>query len=125
MAGPVGELPRNIARELDAALNDDSGWDFFKERFLPAAVADSFRPPDELLVDLARYAETDRGRRVVDWLLDLTANAPYPVTGHSIQHTALAAAKHEGRAGVGATIKKALREGRRLIEADHKRRTEP
>lgn len=116
--GPVGAIGRNVARELETAMAAADGWDFFEKEFLPAAVADSFRPEEKIMRALARFAATHDGKAAMEWLMALTLEAPYPRTGGSLEHTALAAALHQGRAGVGHVVKKALREGARLIEGD-------
>lgn len=118
--GPIGELPRNVAEAVDAEINDADGWRWFRDEFLPAAVADTFRPADDVLIAIWRLSQTGEGERIFAWLYDLTLNAPYPATGGSFENTALAAAKHQGRAGVGQTLKKAVAEGRRLDDIRNK-----
>ena len=116
MTGPVANVgSRNVAREVDDALREGSGWEFFKKQFLPAVVADTFRPADEVLIEIARYSETQGGARVMAWLHELTDGAPYPVGTTSLEETAIAAARHQGRAGVGHVLKKAVAEGKRLL----------
>ena len=112
MSGPV--IPRNIAQEVNKSLADGNGWEFFKQQFLPAVVADTFRPDDQLLVDIAHFSTTSFGAKFLEWLHDLTDRAPYPIDGATIEAAALAAARHQGRAGVGHVLTKAVTEGRRL-----------
>jgi hypothetical protein len=115
MTGPVSHLPRNMAREVQEALDSRDGWKVLEQQLLPAIAADSFHPGDEVLIEIARYAETDTGAKVIAWLHSLSDRAPYPcVTGGNLEHAALGAAKHEGRASVGHVIEKAVREGKRL-----------
>lgn len=121
MTGPVGALPRNVAGELENALDDPSGWDWFKERFAPAAVADSLRPGDDVMEGLARWGHTELGQKILAWLHDISDGAPYPVGHTTIEQAALASARHEGRAGVGHLIEKAVREGNRLINLKQQR----
>ena len=119
MSGPVGSLPRNVMREVEAALHESSGWDYFEKNVLPLAVADTFRPADDVLVDLAHYANTAQGRRVLAWLHDLTDLAPYPIGMKTIEDAAMASARHQGRASVGHVLKKAVAEGTRLINQNN------
>ncbi len=118
MSGPAAHIPRNVAKEVQAAMTEASGWKTLEEQLLPAAVADSFHPGEEILIEISRYAETTEGAKVMGWLHQLTDRAPYPcVTGGNFEHAALGAAKHEGRASVGHVINKAVREGSRIREA--------
>lgn len=117
MSGPVAHIPRSVAAELKAAMDDTEGWKFFEEQLLPAAVADSFRPDDKIMITMARFASTLDGSGVIAWLRSISDRAPYPVvTAGNLEHAALGAAKHEGRAHVGHLIEKAIREGQRLID---------
>lgn len=108
--------PRNIAQEVEAALADKDGWDWFKQSFAPAPVADPFKPEDEVLLEFSRYADTPLGARVVAWLHLISDQSPYPLGTASIEETAIAAARHQGRASVGYVISKAIAEGRMLRE---------
>lgn len=114
MTGPfVGG--RGIAQEVGAAIAETDGWDYFKKEFMPALVADSFRPEDQLLIEIYKISQTVEGRKVIAWLHQLTDLAPYPQFIGSIEQTALMAAKHQGRAGVGHVLAKAVAEGERLF----------
>ena len=106
----------------EAAAQDDgpSGWDWFKQAFAPAMVNDPFRPEDEVLIELARYSGTEQGRAVLNFLHSITDRAPYPAGFKSLEEAALAAAKHEGRAGVGLVLSRAVAEGQRLRDAQKK-----
>jgi hypothetical protein len=118
MSGPVAHIAKSVAADLKAAMDDSEGWKFFEENLLPAAMADTYRPDDRVMTSLARFAATLDGRDVVAWLRSISDRAPYPfVTGGNLEHAALGAAKHEGRAHVGHLIEKAIREGQRLIDA--------
>lgn len=109
--------PTDINAEFQKAMDEHSaGWDFFKNQFLPAVTAETFRPDDKLLIEISQLAETDLGRRLFAWLHELTDRAPYPAIGGSLEAAALAAAKHQGRAGVGLVLEKAVRTGRELRE---------
>lgn len=113
--GPAINLPRSITAQVEAAIEDREGWDFFKNKFMPAAVADTFRPEDDLLKQIAQYANTYWGAKVFSWLHDLTDRAPYPMATGDIQELAMAASRHQGRAGVGHVLAKAVHEGNRLL----------
>jgi hypothetical protein len=100
--GPVINLPRSITAQVEAAIED-------------RAVADTFRPEDDLLKQIAQYANTYWGAKVFSWLHDLTDRAPYPMATGDIQELAMAASRHQGRAGVGHVLAKAVHEGNRLL----------
>ena len=120
MSGPAGAIARNVMNEVDAAVADESGWDWFKNNFAPAAVADSFRPEDQVLKALFLFAQTETGAKAIAWLHELSDRAPYPMIEGSFEQAALAAAKHQGRAGVGHVLSKAVAEGKRLIELNRR-----
>ena len=116
MSGPAGFIPRNIAAEVNAALEEGAGWDYFHKQILPLAQADTFRPDDALLKTLAHFSSTLDGMKILQWLHDLTDLAPYPIGMATLEEAAMAAARHGGRASVGHVLSKAVREGRRLID---------
>lgn len=95
---------------------EGGGWDWFRQEFVPAVVADTFRPPDEFLGELSDFASTGFGERLLAWLHDLTDAAPYPQSGAAagFEELALAAKAHQARSAVGRTISHAVSEGRRL-----------
>lgn len=119
MSGPQNVSPRPLAmgslEEIERMVGA-KGWDFFEERFGPALVAQNFDPGDEFKRNMAAFARTAFGRVIVDWLLDLTCRAPYPVTSQDMQDLAFAAAKHQARAAVGETIVKAIADGNALLD---------
>lgn len=126
MSGPVAHIRQNVAKELQGAIEDSAGWKFFEENLLPAAMADSWRPDDKVMVTLARLAHTQDGQAAIAWLHAVSDRAPYPfVTGGNLEHAALGAAKHEGRAHVGHLLEKAMREGQRLIDQKSKEDSQP
>jgi hypothetical protein len=122
MSGPQNVNPRaaafgsleDIERQIDA-----KGWDFFERQFTPANISKQFEPDDDLKIHLAALAQTELGRRLFDWLLDLTCRAPYPFTVEDRDTLAFAAAKHQARAAIGETIVKAIADGRKLLNAKH------
>jgi len=119
MSGPAIP-PRNVAREVSEALLESDGWGYFEKQILPLAMADTFRPDDQLLIMLARYSTTIDGQRFLKWLHEITDQAPYPVGLTGFENMAMAAAAHGGRAHVGHLVSKAVSEGLRLIELQPK-----
>lgn len=119
MSGAQNVNPRPPAmgslEEIEQAIGAN-GWDFFRDQFGPAVVAQSFDPGNDLKKNLAAFARTGLGREIIDWLLDLTCRAPYPVTSQSLHDLAFAAAKHQARAAVGETIIKAIADGNALLD---------
>lgn len=118
MSGPQNINPRPLAMgslEAMQAAMGPVGWDFFENQFGPAVVAQSFDPGDEVKKFAAAMSQTVEGRRFIDWLLDLTCRAPYPVTSQTIEDLAMSAAKHQARAAVGETIVKAIADGNALL----------
>lgn len=119
MSGPQNVNPRPAAmgslEEIEKAMGAN-GWDFFAKQFAPAVVAQSFDPGQEFKRNLAAFSRTGLGREIVDWLLDLTCRAPYPVTSQDMQDLAFAAAKHQARAAVGETIVKAIADGNAILD---------
>lgn len=119
MSGPQNISPRRTAvgsvAELETLIGG-GGWADFQKAFAPAAVSASMDPGDELKKAVAGMYQTDQGRKIIDWLLDQTCRAPYPITGQSMEDLAYAAAKHQARAAVGEMIVKAIVDGRALID---------
>lgn len=122
MTGPVAHFgPRDAAREAEAQPEGPQGWDWFRQALAPLLQPDQFRPDDQLLIEIARYSETEIGRKVFDWLHALTDRAPYPSGDFkAFEEAAIAAAKHAGRAGVGHVLTRAVAEGRKLRDAQSK-----
>lgn len=118
MSGPANINPRGMVRDLDDMLTAGGvGWDALEKMFQPAAVADQWKPDENLLKELGALSQTEFGRRLFGWLFDLTNRAPYPSTGGgNLEQVAMAAAKHEARAAVGEVIVNAIVEGRRLLD---------
>jgi hypothetical protein len=115
MTGPVGALPRNIAREVAQATESPGGWEKLEQLMHPAVMPDPFRPDDAMMMELAKFGTTEVGSGVIAWLRSISDLAPYPhVTAGGIEQAALAAARHEGRAHVGHLMAKAIAEGQRL-----------
>lgn len=119
MTGPAIP-PRNIARELNEAVLESNGWDFYEKQILPLAMADTFRPEDQLLISIGHYSTTIDGQKFLKWLHDISDQAPYPVGLDGFENMAMAAAAHGGRVHVGNLVSKAVREGLRLIELQPK-----
>lgn len=85
--------------------------------FHPAQVhAGGFEPSDKVKIAAAILWRAGEGREFVEWILDLTMRAPYPVTSQNPHDLQFAAAKHQARAAVGETVLLAIREGERLLD---------
>lgn len=111
--------PHPFARDiwpLDTALEQAGplGWEGLMRDFLPARVSENFDPGEDMKLVLAAFYNTAEGRRIVEWLWDLTVRAPYPHVGASNQSAAIAAAKHEARVAVGLSLKLAIEQGQKL-----------
>lgn len=112
--------PHAFARQMmavDRLLSDAPSWDGLEKAFKPAAVADNFDPGDDMKLVLAAFYNTVEGRRIVEWLMDLTCRAPYPHVGNTKDSAFLAAKAHEARTAVGYAIGRAIREGEELWKA--------
>lgn len=119
MSGPAIP-PRNIAREVSDAALESAGWEYFEKQILPLAMSDTFRPADALLMKIARFSQTEDGRKFFKWLHEITDRAPYPVGIDGFENMAMAAAAHGARAHVGQLVNKAVIEGQRLIDQQPK-----
>lgn len=113
MSGPVGHFASSKAPVAADPLKT-SGWDDLKKMMMPAVMPDPFRPDDEVMMELARYAETAEGRKVLGWLHSITDQAPYPQYFGSIEQTALASVKHQGRCMPGVALNEAVAIGKTL-----------
>ncbi|MDG4894625.1 hypothetical protein P9272_13690 [Mesorhizobium sp. WSM4976] len=84
------------------------------QSFFPAKVGDNFDPGDDLKLLLFHFNNTADGRRIIEWLADLTVRAPFPHVGSMKESAALAAAKHEARTAVGYAMLRAIAEGEKI-----------
>ncbi|YBV97534.1 hypothetical protein M1D80_11835 [Phyllobacteriaceae bacterium JZ32] len=91
------------------------------EKLAPAQVGQNFRPSDNLMKFLYLFSQQRDAKELFDWLMDLTIRAPYPHISGSFEEAAIAAAKHQARAGIGEVIIEAIAEGKRLIEQSNQR----
>lgn len=114
MSGPVAHVGKVSTPAIGEGLPDLGGWEQFKTLMQPAMMPDPFRPQDDVLRELARYNSTVEGAKVLAWMRSITDGAPYPQQIGSIEQTALAAAKHQGRCIVGELVSRAIAEGNRL-----------
>lgn len=99
---------------LDDLLKSTPDWSGLEQGFFPAKTPDNFDPGDDMKVVLYHFSNTAEGRRILEWLFDLTARAPFPHVGTTTQSAALAAAKHEARTAVGYVIGRAIADGESL-----------
>ena len=104
----------STSRLMEMAAGRDTQT--LQEAFAPAHTHHNFNPLDEVKMSLALLARNAGSRPVIEWLLDLTMRAPYPVTSQNRDDLAFAAAKHQARAAVGETILVAIREGEKLLD---------
>lgn len=114
---PATHLQRSATAMLDDAMGRGNGWSFLESLFQPAAVNQPFRPADEVLMEFGRLQRSAVGQQLLEWLHRISDLSPYPaVTLRGFEQAALAAAKHEGRSGVGLAIRAAEREGKAMFE---------
>lgn len=117
MSGPAILGRRGVSDALERELQGRDGWAYLEERLMPALMSDPYRPADRVMTELARWSRTEVGAEVIAWLHAISDGAPWPKTGlANIEQTALAAAKHEGRASVGQALSLAIAEGQRIID---------
>jgi hypothetical protein len=111
-SGPFAFSRQMVA--LDSLLQSQPSWAGLEKAFFPAGTHDNFDPGDDMKVVLYHFSNTAEGRRILEWLFDLTARAPFPHVGTTTQSAALAAAKHEARTAVGYVIGRAIADGESL-----------
>ena len=89
------DLMRDVLRSdsLFAEMSDKD-FDTLIDQISPAETGPDFAPDDDVKKMLAAFWTSHDARRVIDWLLDITIRAPYPVTGPNRDDLAFAAAKH-------------------------------
>lgn len=116
MSGPFA-FPSDMM-SLDQMLSQmGEGWDGLERSFQPAPTRQPFEPEDDLKKTIALfYDTTPEGRRMMEWIFDLTFRAPYPPVGGSFEQAALAAKAHEARAAVGRVLVQTIVDGRALME---------
>ena len=80
---------------------------------------------DDMKQVLFHFYNTMEGRRIIEWLADLTVRAPFPHVGSLKESAALAAAKHEARTAVGYALLRAIAEGEQLFAQQRSRHETP
>ncbi|RUT82276.1 MULTISPECIES: hypothetical protein [unclassified Mesorhizobium] len=99
---------------IDQLIGSVPTMEGLSQAFFPAAVSDNFDPGDDMKLVLFAFYGTAEGKRIIDWLCDLTVRAPFPHVGSMKESAALAAAKHEARTAVGYALLRAIAEGEQL-----------
>lgn len=118
MSGPV-PFARNV-QSLDRMMDaiGGPGWgglDLAKALGLPGSGPDGYAPDDALKKEMAAFYQTASGRRMIEWLADLTLRGPPGASGNTIASSAIAHAKHEARYAVGQAILQAIQDGDKLL----------
>lgn len=112
MTGPFPFARQMMA--VDSLLSAAPNWGGLEQAFFPASVPDSFDPGDDMKLVLFHFSNTAEGRRILEWIFDLTARAPFPHVGSTKESAAIAAAKHEARTAVGYVVGRAIADGEKL-----------
>ncbi|OBQ59578.1 hypothetical protein EFV37_22130 [Mesorhizobium loti] len=99
---------------IDQLLAGTPTWEGLNQAFFPSKTADNFDPGDDMKQVLFHFYNTQEGRRIIEWMADLTVRAPFPHVGNLMEGAALAAAKHEARTAVGYALLRAIAEGEQL-----------
>jgi hypothetical protein len=110
---------RREALSTSELLDMVTGREFSDQKaaFHPAAThPGNFEPSDQVKVAAAILWRAGESREFVEWILDLTMRAPYPVTSQEPHDLQFAAAKHQARAAVGETVLLAIRKGEQLLD---------
>lgn len=88
------------------------------EGLFPADQLQAFLAPED---EIATFAyglwSTAEGRKLIEWLLDMTIRAPYRVMGKSVEETALWAAKREGINLPAEMLLAAISKGEKIVAA--------
>jgi hypothetical protein len=110
---------RRSALSTSDLIDMVTGRDFSDQKaaFHPAAThPGNFEPSEQVMMAAAILWRAGEGREFVEWILDLTMRAPYPVTSQEPHDLQFAAAKHQARAAVGETVLLAIRKGEQLLD---------
>jgi len=110
---------RRAALSTSDLLDLVTGREFSDQKaaFHPAAThPGNFEPSDKMMMAAAILWRAGEGREFVEWILDLTMRAPYPVTSQDPHDLQFAAAKHQARAAVGETVLLAIRKGEEMLD---------
>jgi hypothetical protein len=112
MSGPFPFARQMMA--VDHLLQSAPTWAGLEQAFYPAQKPDAFDPGADMKLVLFHFSNTAEGRRILDWIFDLTARAPFPHVGSTRESAAIAAAKHEARTAVGYVVARAIADGEQL-----------
>lgn len=118
MSGPF--LPARAAQPLDLleqSYTGGAGWDDLDLDALRAALPDNapLKPSDEIARFMFGLYSTAEGRRMFEWLMDITIRQPLRATGPTIEETALRTATRQGINGVAEAVLAAIALGESLI----------
>lgn len=106
------------ARSIDALEQaTGTGWEGLEAMFAPAPDKPVHnQPSDEVAIYLAQGLHSQKGREVIEWLMDITFRQPFRATGQTFEETALLTANRQGIEGVGEVILAAIQRGQELID---------
>ena len=113
------DLMRDVLRS-DSLFSDmsDKDFDALIDQISPAETGPDFVPDEDVKKMLAAFWTSHDARRVIEWLLDITIRAPYPVTGQNRDDLAFAAAKHQARVAIGRAVVLAAAQGFKLLKKE-------
>ncbi|MDZ7822575.1 MAG: hypothetical protein U5K75_00050 [Ahrensia sp.] len=116
-AGPM--IPRRVAQPVEQMLENTDGYldiDKAIEAIGGMRAKAEYKPDDEVALWFYQTYLDAKGRKVIEWLLDLTARAPIPMMEKGFEHAALMAAKAQAREGIGNVIAEAICLGEKIFK---------
>lgn len=97
-------------------LESKQPWEDLDKLFKPSLAEAPLQPSDDVAINLALFAQSAKGRLILEWIMDITLRAPLRACGSTFEETALKTAQRQGINGVAEAILNAINHGEALLE---------
>jgi hypothetical protein len=115
MSGPF--VPARDAQPIDLLQQSlaGNGWEGLEEMLRRPPGSAPLQPGDDVARFMAGLYRTPEGRKLFEWIMDITLRLPLRSTGRTFEETALMTATRQGINGVGEVVLAAIAHGDKLI----------
>ncbi|MUZ80780.1 hypothetical protein GOZ78_03505 [Agrobacterium vitis] len=91
-----------------------NGWEGLEGLFNLDGPKDELKPEDELAEFMWGLSQTAHGRKMFEWMMDISIRQPLRITGATIEQSALMGATRQGINGFAEVILKAIAKGSQI-----------
>lgn len=115
MSGPF--LPARSASPIDLLAESalSGGWPELEAIVKARPEATPLQPNDETARFMYGLFGTAEGRRMFEWMMDISIRQPLRATGRTFEETALLTATRQGVNGMAEVILAAIKHGEQLV----------